>query len=210
MSLPIEYQILTAIDHTFRVPSTDADVNPSNSDCTPPSNLTLCPIADPSAWAIVEDYAAGIIDTLPEVEEKLTKYLRVKYRHKDWQEAYRAKDKAEDDASAAMAAIKTLSSKSIDATHPRLAALAISTPPADTSSTQANLAHTQRPPLHQLAMLETKLVEQVHELQKRKRVRGTPLMLEEMLNPIEEEVVDRTLDFPGGDDEIVEYVTREV
>jgi hypothetical protein len=31
-----------------------------------------------------------------------------------------------------------------------------------------------------------------------------------MLNPIEEEVVDRTLDFPGGDDRIVEYVTREV
>ena len=59
-------------------------------------------------------------------------------------------------------------------------------------------------------MLETKLVEQVHELQKRKRVRGTPLMLEEMLNPIEEEVVDRTLDFSGGDDEIVEYVTQEV
>ena len=129
MSLPIEYQILTAIDHTFRVPSTDADVNPSNSDCTPPSNLTPCPIADPSAWAIVEDYAAGIIDTLLEVEEKLTKYLGVKYRHKDWQEAYRAKDKAEDDASTFMAPIKTLSSKSIDATHPRLAALAISTPP---------------------------------------------------------------------------------
>jgi hypothetical protein len=35
-------------------------------------------------------------------------------------------------------------------------------------------------------------------------------MLEEMLNLIEEEVVDRTLDFPGGDDEIVECVTWEV
>ena len=203
MSLPIEYQILTAIDHTFRVPSTNADVNPSNSDYTPSSNLTLWPIADLSAWAIVEDYAAGIIDTLPEVEEKLTEYLGVKYRHEDWQEAYRAIDKAEDDASAAIAAIKTLSSKSIDATHPQSAASAVSTPPADTSSTQATLAHTQRPPLCQLATLET---EQVHELQKRKCVCGTPLTLEEMLNPIEEEVVDRTLDFPGGNNEIVEYV----
>jgi hypothetical protein len=70
--------------------------------------------------------------------------------------------------------------------------------------------HTQHPPLHQLAMLETELAEQVHELQKRKHVRGTPLMLEEMLNLIEEEVVDWTLDFLGGDDEIVEYVTQEV
>ena len=70
--------------------------------------------------------------------------------------------------------------------------------------------HTQHPPLHQLAVLETELAEQVHKLQKRKCVRGTPLMLEEMLNPIEEEVVDWTLDFLGGDDEIVEYVTQEV
>ena len=207
MSLPIEYRILTAIDHTFRVPSTDTDVNPSNSDRTPPSNLAPCPITDPSAWAIVKDYAAGIIDTLPEVEEKLTEYLGVKYRLEDWQEAYKAIDQVEDDASAAIAAIKTLSSKSIDATHPQSAASAVSTPPADTSSTQATLAHTQCPPLRQLATLET---EQVHKLQKRKCVHGTPLTLEEMLNPIEEEVVDRTLDFPGGDDEIVEYVIREV
>ena len=151
----------------FITPSeSDTDVNPSNSDHTPPSNLTLCPIADLSAWAIIEDHAAGIIDTLPEVEEKLTEYLGAKYRNKDWQEAYRAIDKAEDDASAAIVAIKTLSSRLIDATHPRSAALDVSTPPTDTSSTQATLAHTQRPPLCQLATLETELVEQVHELQK--------------------------------------------
>jgi len=56
---------------------------------------------------------------------------RVKYRHEDWQEAYRAIDKAEDDASAAIAAIKTLSSKSIDAAHPRSAASAVSVPVLD-------------------------------------------------------------------------------
>ena len=59
------------------------NMNPSNSDHTPSSNLNLCPIADLSAWAIVEDYAVGIIGTLPEVEEKLTVYLGVKYRHED-------------------------------------------------------------------------------------------------------------------------------
>jgi len=127
---------------------------------------------------------------LPEVEEKLTEYLGAKYRNKDWQEAYRAIDKAEDDASAAIVAIKTLSSRLIDATHPRSAALDVSTPPTDTSSTQATLAHTQRPPLPQLATLETELVEQVHKLQKRKCVHGTALILEEMLNLIEEEVID--------------------
>jgi hypothetical protein len=52
--------------------------------------------------------------------------------------------------------------------------------------------------------LETELAD---ELQKRKHVQG---MLEEMLNLIEEEVVDWTLDFPGGDDEIIEYVIQEV
>src|SRR6267154_3818603 len=74
----------------------------------------------------------------------------------------------------------------------------------DTSSTQATLAHTQCPPLRQLATLETDLVEQVHKLQKRKCISSTTLTLKEMLNLIEEEVVNRTLDFSGGDDDDVQ------
>ena len=92
--------------------------NLSNSDCTSSSNFNLCPTADPLAWAIVEDYAAGIIDTLPEAEEKLTEYLGVKYRHEDRQAAYRAIDMAEDDVSTAITAVKTLMSKVINAAHP--------------------------------------------------------------------------------------------
>jgi hypothetical protein len=46
-------------------------------------------------------------------------------------------------------------------------------------------------------------------MQKKKCVHSTALTLEEMY-PIEKEVVDWTLDFLGGDDKIMEYVTWEV
>ena len=159
------------------------------------------------AWAIVEEYAAGIIDTFPDVEEKLTEYLGVKYKYEDWQEAFKAIDHAEDDAAAAITVIKALQSKALDASNSKSTDFA---PPPNISSIQAPLSHTQHPPLNQLAALENELMEQVHELQKRKRMQGTALTLEEMLNPIEEDVIDDGCNFPRGDNEIIEYVNQEI
>ena len=51
---------------------------------------------------------------------------------------------------------------------------------------------------------------QVAELQKRKRIRGTALSLEEMLNPIEENCVGETgYEFPVGDEEIIARVSND-
>src|ERR1700683_4645305 len=99
----------SAVNHTFRVPSITSDSNelvPSNLSNTnttvTPSDLTLSFIADPAVWAIIEEYAAGIINTFPDAEEKLTEYLGVKYKYEDWQEAFKAINHAEDDAATAI------------------------------------------------------------------------------------------------------------
>ncbi len=41
-------------------------------------------------------------------------------------------------------------------------------------------------------------------------MQGTALTLEEMLNPIEEDVIDDGCNFPRGDNEIIEYVNQEI
>jgi len=156
-------------------------------------DLALSSIADPVAWAIVEEYAAGIIDTFPDVKEKLTEYLGVKYKYEDWQEAFKAINHTEDDAAATITVIKALQSKALDASNSKSTSFAL---PPNISSIQAPLSHTQHPPLNQLAALENELMEQVHKLQKRKCMQGTALTLEEMLNPIEEDVIDDGCNFP--------------
>ena len=115
------------------------DSNLSNPNTVAPLDLALSSIADPVAWAIVEEYAAGIIDTFPDVEEKLTEYLGVKYKYEDWQEAFKAIDHAEDDAAAAITVIKTLQSKALDASNSKSTDFA---PPPNISSIQAPLSHT--------------------------------------------------------------------
>ena len=72
----------------------------------------LSPTADPAAWSIIEDYASGVIESFPDVEERLNKYLGVKYQFTDWQEAFMAINHAEDDTITAVTAIKALASKS--------------------------------------------------------------------------------------------------
>ena len=107
-------------------------------------------------------------------------------------------DCAENDAVAAVTAIKALASKSL------------TTGPQSASPTTTTISHNPRPPLPQLDALENDLMGQVVELQKRKRIRGAPLSLEEMLNPIEEDCVGETgYEFPRGDEDIVAKVTEE-
>jgi len=50
----------------------------------------------------------------------------------------------------------------------------------------------------------------VNELKTHRRIVGTPLTLEEMLNPVEEEKAEDLLyQFEGGDEEIVAQVRHE-
>lgn len=51
----------------------------------------------------------------------------------------------------------------------------------------------------------------VEDLKRRKCIVGTPLTLEEILNPVEEkEIGDSTYRFEGGDDEIVTQVNHKM
>src|SRR5258708_34672809 len=58
--------------------------------------------------------------------------------------------------------------------------------------------------------MENESMEQGHELQKKKHMQGTVLTMEEMLNPIEEDVIDDSCNFLRGDNEIIEYVNQEI
>lgn len=150
--------------------------------------------SDPEAWAIIMDYASGVIDSIPEVHKKLTEYLGDGYKYDDWKEAFRVIEMAETDTVAAIAAIKPLLE---NATNP--------TPSTHHSTSQT--LDTLRPPLPQLERLENELNECVSQLQSWGWIRGQALSLEEMLNPVEEDIVGETgVEFPGGDKDIIERV----
>ena len=158
------------------------------------SDLPWSPTADPAAWAIVEDYASGIIDSFPEAKEKLIEYLGINYYFSNWQGAFRAINNAEEDTAAAINSIKALSAK------------ALNPAPSNSRSTSV-ISHTPRPPLPQLDALEKALMEQVDKLQRRGCIQGTALTLDEMLIPIEEDCVGKTgFEFPGGDQDILDRV----
>ena len=101
---------------------------------------------------------------------------------------------AETDTVAAIAAIKPLFE---NATNPT---------PSTHHSTPQTL-HTLQPPLPQLERLENELTKCVSQLQSRGWIQGQALSLEEMLNPVEEDIVGETgVEFPGGDKDIIERV----
>ena len=164
----------------------------ATSHTTP--NLLQSPTADPAAWAIVKDYASGIIDTFPEAEEKLIEYLGINYHFSDWQGAFRAINNAEEDTAAVINSIKALSAK------------ALNPAPSNSRSTSV-ISHTPRPPLPQLDALEKAIMKQVDELQRRGHIWGTALTLDKMLNPIKEDCVgEMGFEFPGGDQDILDRV----
>ena len=78
----------------------------------------------------------------------------------------------------------------------------VTTLSTDTSSTQLTSAHVQHVPLCQLAALETEFMEQIHELQKRKRVHGTALTLDEIIEYVTQEMQDTNNNDELEDDEV--------
>ena len=124
-------------------------------------------------------------------------YFSINYRFCDWKEAFKAIDSAEDNTAAAISLIKTLSSKALNPIQ------------HSSSSSSLSTSHTPRPHLPQLEALENAIMEGISVLQRKGHIRGTPLTLEEILNPIEEDSVGKTgFEFPGGDHNIIDKVTR--
>ena len=166
----------------------------SNWTTTP--DVPHSPTADPAAWVIIEEYASGIINTFLEVKEKLVEYFNINYRFCNWQEAFKVINSAEDNTAAAISLIKTLSSKALNPTQ------------HSPSSSSLSTSYTPWPHLPQLEALENAIMEGISVLQRKGHIWGTPLTLEEILNPIEEDSVGKTgFEFPGGNHNIIDKVT---
>ncbi|KIJ51658.1 hypothetical protein M422DRAFT_157586 [Sphaerobolus stellatus SS14] len=68
-------------------------------------------------------------------------------------------------------------------------------------------------PIHPIALqtVENELQDCIDELKRRKRIIGTPLTLQDLLNPVEEQEIGQSqYAFAGGDDEIVKNVQHEM
>lgn len=147
-------------------------------------------------WDVIREFAASSSMTLPQVEERLKSIFGADYIDQDWRPALKAVLEAENDEVKALEAIEklTMANNPIPTTN--------STKPATLSPLPVPL---------QLQDVEQDLVAAIDELKVRKRIIGTPLTLEEMLNPIEDqEIGDSMYRFEGGDDEIVATVQREL
>ena len=177
-------------------PSPSADTSSSSTDGSPPH-----PTCDKNAWDILRSFATGKISTLPAVIDALFTHLGDQYRDNDWKVAFDTILQAEEDDTDALAAIEKLCAATLqsqDSSESATAACATTNQPAEASGSLS---------LPQLESVEAALLCAVDDLKTRKRIRGTALTLEEMLNPVEEQVVGKDeFSFPGGDADIVTEV----
>ncbi|OCB90445.1 hypothetical protein A7U60_g2328 [Sanghuangporus baumii] len=125
------------------------------------------------AWNILHDYAHGLIETLPEVEEhlkveeRLSTCLGKSYKPEDWKGVIDTILHTEDDVVAASKLVEQHQSAAL----------------AQTCSGSINIA----PLLPQLKRTEESLMASVDDLKQRQRIHGTAPTLEELLNPVEEQ-----------------------
>ncbi|KAL7282003.1 hypothetical protein ACG7TL_003470 [Trametes sanguinea] len=161
------------------------------------SRGTLQPLQDPSAWAIIEGFAAGTMGTLPEAESQLRAHLGSRFQAADWKPMFDAIFATEDDDASAIIKIASLRAATLNSLS---AGAATETPMAEPTSDIAELARTGE-----------ELMEEVDKLRERRRVRGARPSLEDLLNPVEEvEIGGASCMFPGGDEEIIAAVRASV
>ncbi|KAL5521948.1 PDC2 [Sanghuangporus sanghuang] len=119
------------------------------------------------AWEILRNYAHGLIETVPMVEEQLRTCLGESYKSDDWMEAIGAILHTEDNVLTASELVENL----------RSAAL---------TQTNSSLVNTT-PVISQLQHAEENLMASVDDLKRRRRIHGTAPTLDELLNPVEEQ-----------------------
>ena len=155
--------------------SSDSMHAPETPQTSAPSPANKPPLQGLGAWLIIQDFAKGIHDSLPDTEEELQKHLGNHYMYADWKPAFDAIFATEEDTTAAVTAIEQLQK---DAKQPNS--------PVDSST---HLVPVAQPKIAQLAALETELMDSVAKLKNCKRIIGTAPTLDELLNPIQEREV---------------------
>ncbi|KAG8214511.1 hypothetical protein J3R82DRAFT_9568 [Butyriboletus roseoflavus] len=133
--------------------------------------------------------------TLPETEEKLSAHLGDRFSFPQWKAVFDEVFQCEDDVCAATAAIETLKKSHLTIRPPR------------TPSTQPST----RLLLPELDRVEKELIQAVDNLHGLKHIRGTHPTLDDLLNPaVEMEVGDSPFWYPGGDNDIITEVKRNM
>lgn len=132
--------------------------------------------------------------TLPDVIEHMRKHLKEDYNEDEWRPAFDAVLSAENDPVSAVEAVTELMNSHMN-TNP------IHTAPPSQNDPKR---------LEELDETEKRLMEAVENLQGRRRIWGTALSLEELLNPIEEKEIGETAyNYPNGIDDIIKQVQEE-
>ena len=165
----------------------------------PPIMLRLPPTGTPqtrsdpkitAAWTILEEFATTDM-CLPEAEQALKDHFRDQYIDSEWRPALDAVMSAENDTSVALENIKKLR-------------LTSGLNPSNTSPDSP--LHT---PTTQCATLEADLMASVVELKSRNRIFGPLATIEELVNPVEEQENEDSLNGPMNDANIVAQVRHE-
>ncbi|EGO27007.1 hypothetical protein SERLADRAFT_407589 [Serpula lacrymans var. lacrymans S7.9] len=147
--------------------------------------------SDAGAWKIVKGYVDATIATMPVAIRALQEHLGTRYNEADWKPTFDAIFPAEDDTTTAVIALNNLTEKATTYMQP--------IPCSIISTSQSNKCSIPK-----LEIAESKLMQSIDELHQRKRIWGTRLTIEELLNPIEEmEIVESPYRFLGGDEEII-------
>jgi hypothetical protein len=147
------------------------------------------PHADPGAWNIIRQFADTDDMTLPWAEACLKEHLGNTYVEGDWVDALKAVMDAEGDNIKAAETVEKLASVAC-----RRTGLTIKIP-----------LLTKSP---QLQTLEHGLTKSIEELTTRRRIIGTPLTVDEILNPQEEKNIGEVTVYED-DDAIVAEIRRQ-
>ena len=143
-----------------------------------------------AGWDIVTQFATEKW-SLPEVHDHLRERLGNYYIANEWNESLDSVLRAEDDTSAALAALAALCKKWAP----------------DTPSEPCEAAETP----DECSEVEGELMGLVAELKARRCIFGKPCTLDELLDPEEErEIGENLYAFEGGDTEIIEMVQAEI
>lgn len=158
------------------------------------------------AWEVVKEFAISEDIGLPQAEESLQSLLGDRYVNADWEPVLKVVMDAENDGVKALEGLDQLTEK--------LFGLKISQLSNNSSALTRQEPYAFAPslmPPQQLSEAENDLNNAVDDLKRRNQIVGTPLTLEEILDPIEErEISDSEYRFEGGDNDIVDQVNHEM
>ena len=199
--------IINCWNHTRIQPDTEIDspsvsITATPAQATPLTAKTLPPMKNAAAWILIREFTVSDEMPLPEAEKKLQDLLGSFYTAGDWDPVLKIVMDAENDTEKALVQLDKLTVPIFGCPIGQL---------TETHVSQVPTTPTASVDLPQLSEVERDLTMAVNDLRQRKRIIGSPLTLEELLNPVEEQEIGGSIyRFEGGDSEIVAQVNHNM